>query len=138
MNRIHNSRSLDNVQQNPIVIRHDVWTDQILMTHYKVERFNFTQKQLKVSVTYATWFVWLKILIVMLSHRYPPVTLTSHRVVTKSSSCRINTTCRQGIKQQQVSFGSIFLLFPLKVAGAHVHSSQGKSPASASWWQHCS
>ena len=23
-----------------IVIRHDVWTDQILMTHYKVERFN--------------------------------------------------------------------------------------------------
>ena len=24
--------------------------------------------------------------------------------------------------------GSIFLLFPMKVAGAHAHSSQGKSP----------
>ena len=26
------------------------------------------------------------------------------------------------------SFGSIFLLFSMKVAGAHAHSSQGKSP----------
>ena len=27
------------------------------------------------------------------------------------------------------SFGSIFLLFPIGVAGAHTHSSPGKSPA---------
>ena len=33
------------------------------------------------------------------------------RVVTKISSCRVNTTSRRGIKQLGVSFGSIFLLF---------------------------
>ena len=36
------------------------------------------------------------------------------RVVTKISSCRVNTTSRRGIKQLGVSFGSIFAL---KVAG---------------------
>lgn len=30
-------------------------------------------------------------------------------------------------------FGSIFLLFPMKVAGAHGHSSRGKSSAPGSW-----
>ena len=33
------------------------------------------------------------------------------RVVTKISSCRVNTTSGQGIKQLGISFGSIFLLF---------------------------
>ena len=33
------------------------------------------------------------------------------RVVTKISSCRLNTSNRQGIKQPGISFGSIFLLF---------------------------
>ena len=32
-----------------------------------------------------------------------------HRDVTKISSCRVNTTSRQGIKQLGISFGSIFL-----------------------------
>ena len=36
------------------------------------------------------------------------------RVVSKISSCRVNTTSRQGIKQQGISFGSIFLLFSNK------------------------
>ena len=36
------------------------------------------------------------------------------RVVTKISSCRVNTTSRRGIKQQGISFGSIFLLFSNK------------------------
>ena len=36
------------------------------------------------------------------------------RVVTKISSCRVNTTSRLGIKQLGISFGSIFLLFSNK------------------------
>ena len=34
-----------------------------------------------------------------------------YRDVTKISSCRVNTTSKQGIKQLGISFGSIFLLF---------------------------
>ena len=38
----------------------------------------------------------------------------SFRVVTKISSCRINTTSRRGIKRLGISFDSIFLLFSNK------------------------
>ena len=55
------------------------------------------------------------------------------RVVTKILSCRVNTKSIQAIKQLAgASFGSIFLYFPLKVDGGHVHSSWEKSPAPAS------
>ena len=37
-----------------------------------------------------------------------------HRVVTKISSCRVNTTSRRGIKRLGISFGSIFLVFSNK------------------------
>ena len=36
------------------------------------------------------------------------------RVVTKISSCWVNTTSRQGIKRLGISFGSIFLVFSNK------------------------
>ena len=36
------------------------------------------------------------------------------RVVTKISSCRVNTTSKRGIKWLGISFGSIFLLFSNK------------------------
>ena len=39
------------------------------------------------------------------------------RVVTKVSSCWVNTTSRRGIKRLGISFGSIFHHFPIKVAG---------------------
>ena len=51
------------------------------------------------------------------------------RDVTKISNCRLNTTNGWGIKQLRISFGSIFLLFYMKVAGSHVHGSWGKPPA---------
>ena len=35
----------------------------------------------------------------------------SFRAVTKILSCRVNTTSRRGIKQLEISFGSIFLPF---------------------------
>ena len=58
------------------------------------------------------------------------------RAVTKISSCLVNTTstCRKGIKQLVISFGSaeLLFLFPMKVAGGYVHSSRGKSPAPSS------
>ena len=54
------------------------------------------------------------------------------RVVTKVSSCRVNTTSRRGIKRLGISFGSIFFYFPIKVAGGHSLCSQGKSPAPGS------
>ena len=41
----------------------------------------------------------------------------SSRVVTKISSCQVNTTSRRGIKQLGILFGSIFFYFPIKVAG---------------------
>ena len=40
--------------------------------------------------------------------------LSHSRVVTKISSCRVNTTSRRGIKGLGISFGSIFLLFSNK------------------------
>ena len=51
------------------------------------------------------------------------------RDVTKISNCRVNTTNGRGIKQLRISFGSIFLLFYMKVAGSHVHGSWVKTPA---------
>ena len=51
------------------------------------------------------------------------------RVVTKISSCRVNTTSRRGIKRLGISFGSIFLLFSNKSSWGHSLSSQGKSLA---------
>ena len=43
-------------------------------------------------------------------------TVSKHvtRVVSKISSCRVNTTSRRGIKRLGISFGSIFLLFSNK------------------------
>ena len=49
-----------------------------------------------------------------LSHRVNlPFSLSIRlsRAVTKISSCRVNTTSKQGFKQLGISFGSIFLLF---------------------------
>ena len=48
------------------------------------------------------------------------------------SNCWVNTTSRWGIRQLGISFGSIFLLFPMKVTLGHVRSSQGKSLAPGS------
>ena len=64
-----------------------------------------------------------------------PKVVTAWRiVVTKISSCQVNTTSRKGMKQLGISFGSIliFFYFPLKVARGHVHGSQGKSLAPTS------
>ena len=47
-------------------------------------------------------------------------------------SCRLNTPSRQGIKQLGISFGSIYLHYPMKVAMGHVHNSRGKSSAPSS------
>ena len=58
--------------------------------------------------------------------------IAKFRVVTKISSCRVNTTSRRGIKRLGISFGSIFVLFPIKVAGGHSLSSRGKSAAPSS------
>ena len=57
-------------------------------------------------------------------HQYSEV-----RVVTKNLSCQVNTTSRLGIKQQGISFGSIFLLFSYESTWGQVHSGRGKSPA---------
>ena len=46
----------------------------------------------------------------------------NYRVVTKISSCQVNTTRKWGIKQLGISFDSIFLLFSNE-------SSRGKSLA---------
>ena len=54
------------------------------------------------------------------------------RAVSKISSCWVNTTSRRGIRQLVFSFGSIFFLFPMKVTGGYVLSSQGKFPTPAS------
>ena len=48
------------------------------------------------------------------------------RVITNISSCRVNTTSMQQIKQLGISFGSIFLLFSGESSWGHVHSSWGR------------
>ena len=55
------------------------------------------------------------------------------RAVTKISSCRVSAISRRGTEQQGSSSDLIFLLFPMKVAGAHSYSSQGKSLALGSY-----
>ena len=53
------------------------------------------------------------------------------RVVTKISSCQVNTTSRWGKKQLGVSFGSIFLLFSFESSRGPRYRSRRKSPAPA-------
>ena len=48
--------------------------------------------------------------------------------VTKISSCRVNTTSRQGIKQLGISFGSICLLFSYATSQGHVQNTLGVIP----------
>ena len=60
-----------------------------------------------------------------------PLRLILPRVVTKISSCRVNTTSRWGIKQLGVSFGSISLLFSFE-SSQGPSSQQPKSLAPAS------
>ena len=50
------------------------------------------------------------------------------RVVTKISSCRVNTTSRRGIKRLGISFGSIFLLFSNKSSRGPLSQQLGKIP----------
>ena len=54
-------------------------------------------------------------------------TLTS-RVVTKISSCRVNTTSRRRIKWLGISFGSIFLLFSNKSRRGPLSQQPGEIP----------
>ena len=60
------------------------------------------------------------------------------RAIANISSCRVYANSRRGIVKLGSTFGSIFLLFFffMKVAGAHVHSNQGKSlaPVALSEW----
>jgi len=57
----------------------------------------------------------------------------STRAVAKISSSWVYAFSRRGIAQQGSTFGSIFLLFSMKVARVHAHSSQGKSPTPGSF-----
>ena len=57
--------------------------------------------------------------------------------VAKISSCWVCAVSKRRIVQLGITFGSIFLLFPMKVAGTHGDSSRGKSSAPGSWWQPC-
>ena len=52
-----------------------------------------------------------------------------NRAVTKMSSCQVYAISRRGIEQLGSSFGYIFLLFPMKVAGGHAHSRHPQPPA---------
>ena len=45
------------------------------------------------------------------------ISLIYSLVVTKISSCGLNTTSRQGVRQLGISLGSSFFYFPIKVAG---------------------
>ena len=45
----------------------------------------------------------------------------------KISKFRVNTTSRWVIKQLRISFGSISPLLYMKLAGEHIHSSQGNT-----------
>ena len=56
------------------------------------------------------------------------------RAVAKISSCRVYANSRRGIVQLGSYFASVFLLFPMKVAGGHAHSNQGKSPGPGGSW----
>ena len=51
------------------------------------------------------------------------------RAVTNTSSWRVYVISSRGFVQPGSNFGSIFLLFLIRVAEAHAHSNQGKSPA---------
>ena len=52
------------------------------------------------------------------------------RVVTKISSCWVNTTSRRGIKQLGISFGSIFLLCSFESSSGKHSQQPGEIPGS--------
>ena len=57
--------------------------------------------------------------------------MVSCHMLPMMASLRIlqfSTVCRWGTEQPQSSFGLIFILFPMKIAGGHHHGGQGKSP----------
>ena len=58
--------------------------------------------------------------------------MVSCHMLPMMASLRIlqfSTVCRWGTEQPQSSFGLIFILFSMKIAGGHHHGSQGKSPS---------
>ena len=48
----------------------------------------------------------------ILAYEYRGQYVCGYGDVTKISSCRVNITTRQGIKQLGISFGFIFVVFP--------------------------
>ena len=60
--------------------------------------------------------------------RRNPALSPTVRVVTKISSCRVNTTSRRGIKRLEISFGSIFLLFSNQSSRGPLSQQPGKIP----------
>ena len=58
------------------------------------------------------------------------MTCTHHRVVTKISSCQINTTGGESTSKGFLLV-LLFFFFPMKVTRDHIHRSWGKSPAPA-------
>ena len=55
--------------------------------------------------------------------------IPTRAVITKISSCQVNTTSRWGIKQLGISFGSIVLLFSYEQSWGRILSNREKSPA---------
>ena len=55
-----------------------------------------------------------------------------YRAVAKTSSCRVYANSRRGIVELGTSLVSVFLLFPMKVAGSHAHGNRGKYPVPSS------
>ena len=93
-----------------------------------IQCFNSYFKYFCKLCTYIFFLSWITLFVI----NKKIIIIIFIRAVAKTSSCRVYAISRREIVQLGISLGSVFLLFPMKVAGAHAHSNWGKSPAPGS------
>ena len=84
---------------------------------------------IKLIIITATWILF-NVLILRLNLGIEMVSCHMLPMMASLRILSISTVCRWRTEQRQGSFGLIFILFPMKIAGGHPHGSQGKSPPS--------
>ena len=116
------TQAITNEQRDSIVntyVVHDILGCSVA-GHVRVRciEYIFAQSVYSLCICVCTPSIFTSVMCNIFNHQLLQLQLlketTVSRVVTKISSCRVNTTSRWGIKWLGISFGSIFLLFSNK------------------------
>ena len=99
--------------QNNVSKRHLLYSQVYMVTYNpcQVTSMSFLQVSVFSGCQLGDYFPTQVASTKILVATVPKVVAAWRIVVTKISSCQVNTTSRKGMKQLGISFGSIFLLF---------------------------